>query len=149
MDRQSINHDADSKIKSNYPDPLPFLERGGNAGLIQNMMEEYKLEELGRDIASNIHLEDLLVSNIVDVLFILRIDEEQHTRLCHFVWKQIKRRRSMLPFLQNANILQLLHLDGTNLQSEGFGLMEGIAKYVAQLTKCVAMDVAQLDSIQI
>eukprot|EP00985_Skeletonema_marinoi_P021045 scaffold12694_cov141-Skeletonema_marinoi.AAC.3 len=115
-------------IKDNDPETTE-LSGSGDENYIQNMADE-GWEGLGRDIASNTHLRELSLyrralndqklsclfrkltrsSSIADVSF--SDDELSAVGL-----------RSMVPFLQNANNLTALDLEGNNIQSEGFNML--------------------------
>ena len=93
-------------------------------------MSKENWEQLGRAIANNTHLTKvILVQNALNdqktsFLFkgLTRSSSIEEFRL-HSNELRAARLRSMVPFLQNANNLTCLGLDGNNLQSEGFNVL--------------------------
>eukprot|EP00984_Skeletonema_dohrnii_P009267 scaffold3537_cov79-Skeletonema_dohrnii-CCMP3373.AAC.1 len=90
-------------------------------------MTDEELEELGRDLAKNTHLQTLslrggaLDDHTVSSLFRGLIRSASITTI-HFSGNglSVAAVRSMVPFLQNANNLTYLNLNNNNIQSEGF-----------------------------
>eukprot|EP00984_Skeletonema_dohrnii_P013035 scaffold5374_cov100-Skeletonema_dohrnii-CCMP3373.AAC.1 len=90
-------------------------------------MTNEEWEELGRDIANNTHLEDLEFGST-------DLNDRNMSLLCRGLTRSASIKnvtlyenglsvagvRSMVPFLQNANNLQELDLDGNNIKPEGF-----------------------------
>ena len=106
------------------------IEWDGNSNYIQryiqNMSDE-DWEQLGRDISNNIHLHEIslylgvlndrTMSSLFRGLTGSRSIEELHLFRNELSVAGVG---SMVPFLQSANNLFNLNLDGNNIQSEGF-----------------------------
>ena len=93
---------------------------------IQNMTDE-KWEQLGHDIASNIHLTELDLTyealNDHKLSFLFRgLTRSSSITQVVLTENELSAAavRSMVPFLQNANNLTYLHIEFNNLQTEGF-----------------------------
>jgi len=115
-------------LKENNPETTE-LERRGEYNYVQNMADD-GWEELGQDIASNTHLRSLslyeraLNDHKLSCLF-RRLTRSSSIRDVSFSDNGLSAvgLRSMVPFLQNANNLTNLDLEGNNIQSEGFNLL--------------------------
>mmetsp|Transcript_19310 Transcript_19310/g.29501 ORF Transcript_19310/g.29501 Transcript_19310/m.29501 type:complete len:178 (+) Transcript_19310:57-590(+) len=115
-------------LKENNPETTE-LERRGEYNYVQNMADE-GWEGLGQDIASNTHLRSLslneraLNDHKLSCLF-RRLTRSSSIRDVSFSDNGLSAvgLRSMVPFLQNANNLTNLDLEGNNVQSEGFNLL--------------------------
>eukprot|EP00984_Skeletonema_dohrnii_P015595 scaffold6773_cov115-Skeletonema_dohrnii-CCMP3373.AAC.5 len=115
-------------IKENNPETI-ILEGGGDYYYVQDMADE-SWEELGQDIASNSHLRELLLyegalnDRKISCLF-RRLTRSSSIREVNFSDNgfSVAGVRSMVPFLQNANNLTNLYLDGNIIQSEGFNML--------------------------
>eukprot|EP00984_Skeletonema_dohrnii_P015593 scaffold6773_cov115-Skeletonema_dohrnii-CCMP3373.AAC.3 len=115
-------------IKDNDPETTELVGRG-DENYIQNMADD-GWEELGQDIASNTYLEslDLSTGAINDdrmSSFFRGLTRSSSIREVTFSDNELSAAgvRSMVPFLQNANNLREMDLEGSNIQSEGFNEM--------------------------
>jgi hypothetical protein len=113
------------KIKENDPLTTTF-----NYFNIEDMTDD-EWEELGRDIANNTYLGSVLLNGVValndhKMSFLFRgLTKSSSIKVLRSDVKglSVAGVRSMVPFLQNANILKQLYLDDNNIQSEGFNLL--------------------------
>ena len=94
-----------------------------------NNMTDENWEEIGRDISNNTHLDELYLYDALNdhrmsFLFrgLTRSSSIKDMDLCDN-GLSIAAVRSMVPFLQNANNLQMINLCDNNLQSEGFNML--------------------------
>jgi len=117
--------------KINENNPLLIILRGDGASNveIQNMNDE-GWEELGRAISNNTHLEGLHLNEgaLNDQKIRCFFHGLTRSNLIYYVrfaddGLSVVGVQSMVPFLQHANNLTDLDLDGNNLESEGFNVL--------------------------
>ena len=116
------------RIKENDPRVKSIVSRRDD---IQNLTDE-ECDDLGSDIANNTHLTEVDLSYADEALNDHRISLffQGLIRSSSIIELNLEESgfgvagvQSMVPFLQNANSLTRLGIDGSNIQSEGFNLM--------------------------
>ena len=139
------------RIKENDRHTKRFSWSGDDA-TIQNITD-VEWEEIGRDIANNTHLEYV---NLIDGAL------NDHTMSSLFRGlagsNSIKDMnlyenglsvagvRSMAPFLENANYLTRLDLDGNHIQSEGFNvLFRALRDSPIEMLRCGNCDIKSIE----
>ena len=105
------------------------LEQHGDAHYIQEMTDG-EWEKLGRDIANNTHLQrvelyDRALNDHKTSFLFRELGKSSSIKNLELYRNELSAVgvRSVVPFLQNANNLQILHLGDNNIQSEGFNLL--------------------------
>ena len=119
---------------------------------IQNMTGE-ELEELGKDIADNIHLVDVNLSlgalnDHRTSIFFRGLTKSNSIRfmLLYDNGLSVEGIRSMVPFLQNTNNLTFLDLSDNNLQSEGFNvLLRALRDSPIETLRCNRCDITSIE----
>ena len=130
MDGEGWTDDLLRRIRENDPDITELEE--DEIDDVEDMTDE-DWEQLGRDIANNTHLEDIMlcggVLNDHKMSFLFRgLTRSSSIDGLHLADNGLSAAAipSMVPFLQNANNLKVLDLGGEtrgNLQSEGFNIL--------------------------
>jgi Ran GTPase-activating protein (RanGAP) involved in mRNA processing and transport len=146
----SVNGDWDEelkRIKENDPDVTVFDE-----DWIQDLTDD-GLEQLGKDIANNTHLDyvnlshDAINDHKMSFLFrgLNRSSSIKHLNLNNNQLS-VAAIRGMVPFLQNANNLTKLDLDENNLQSEGFNVMfKALSDSPIEQLRCAYCDIKSIE----
>ena len=157
-EESSIDEDPEwldvlQKIKENNPRTTNMSGSGicGENERIQNMTDE-EWEELGRDIANNTHLEYV---NLIDgalndhkISYLFRGLTRSNTIKVMELYingLSVAGVRSMAPFLENANYLTRLDLDGNHIQSEGFNvLFRALRDSPIEMLRCGNCDIESI-----
>jgi Ran GTPase-activating protein (RanGAP) involved in mRNA processing and transport len=116
------------KIKENNPDTTELIGNGSYERI--QIMTDEEWEELGRDISNNTHLTNVFLYegalNDHKMSFLFR-GLTRSSSIKEMVFRDnqlsVEGVRSMVPFLQNANNITQLYLEGNNVQSEGFNVL--------------------------